>query len=117
MSKLLTVALSLFFLAGCAASSGGGHVVGNSVTSDSASKVAGGEGCGCSAEAGHKHDGKDCACGTSCGCSTAGAKDHKHDGKACSCGAKCACGSKDKKSGAKDKKKKDCGCSAAHASH
>lgn len=64
MKNLMLAGSMAFVFVGCAASNGGGHVVGNSAISESAAKdLRKSEGCAC----GHKHeagvDHKACACG------------------------------------------------------
>jgi hypothetical protein len=84
MKNLFFTGSMVFVFAGCAASNGGGHVVGNSaISEEQAQKMAKAETCAC----GHKHeagvDHKACKCG-----------DKK--GKASACGkcgtSACTCG-------------------------
>lgn len=83
MKNLLLLGSLSFVFAGCAASNGGGHVVGNSMVSDSkAKKVASTHTCATCGKSGEA-----CAC-KECGCEECAAK----------------------KKAAKKGKKSDCGC-------
>lgn len=85
MKNLILVGSLTFVFAGCAASNGGGYVVGNSaIPANTAQKMAKEETCAC----GHKHEaGKDHKSCAKCG-------DKKAKDSACkSCGTEaCACG-------------------------
>lgn len=77
MKNFLIAGSFAFVLAGCAASNGGGHVVGNSMMSNGKAQKMAKASCAC----GHEHsDGKACACGD------------KKGGECGSCGTdKCTC--------------------------
>jgi hypothetical protein len=77
MKNILMAGSLAFVFAGCAASNGGGYVVGNSAIPQGKAAKMGKSSCGCEEKS---SDGKACACGS------------KKSGGCTSCGTdKCAC--------------------------